>query len=51
LYDAAKERHGGNSLSIYQDVVTLLDYLEQVEPEGFDLFQECDNLAGKLHVA
>lgn len=51
LYDEAKARHDGNSLTIYQEVIDLIDYLEGVEdiPEGFDLYQECDNLASRLH--
>jgi hypothetical protein len=51
LYDAAKARHGGDSLTIYEEVTTLLDYLDGSEdvPDGFDLFQECDNLASRLH--
>ena len=51
LYDSAKRRNGGLSLSIYQDVTDLLDYLEGEEeiPEGFDLAQACDNLASRLH--
>lgn len=53
LYDAAKKRHNGNSLSIYGEVATIISYLEGDEdtPEGFDLFQECDNLASRLHRA
>lgn len=51
LYDAAKERNNGNSLSIYGEVSTIIGYLEGDEelPQGFDLFQECDNLASRLH--
>jgi hypothetical protein len=50
LYDTAKARHGGNSLTIYEEVSTLLDYLDGSEdmPDGFDIFQECDNLASRL---
>lgn len=53
LYNEAKRRHGGQSLSIYGDVTRLLDYLEDVEPvpEGLDLLQECDNLASRLRSA
>lgn len=41
---------GGNSLTIYEEVLTLMDYLDGVEeiPETCDLFQECDNLASRL---
>lgn len=51
LYDDAKKRNSGNSLTIYQEVIDLLDYLDGTEevPQGFDLFQECDNLASRLH--
>lgn len=51
LYDEAKERSGGNSLTIYGEVSQLLDYLDGTDeiPDGFDLFQECDNLASRLH--
>lgn len=53
LYDEAKARHNGMSLTIYGEVSQMLDYLEGIEdvPEGFDLFQECDNLASRLHRA
>lgn len=53
LYNQAKRRHGGNSLTIYRDVSDLLDLLDNVEQ--FDtpltrssLAEQLDNLAGRL---
>lgn len=53
LYDEAKARHAGASLTIYEEVGQILNYLEEVEdiPAEFDLFQECDNLACRLRRA
>lgn len=50
LYDDAKKRNEGKSLAIYQEVSTLLDYLEGVSPipTTLNLPEACDNLAAKL---
>lgn len=50
LYDEAKERHDGNSLSIYGEVSALCDQLEELEPTpaGVDLVQAANDLCGRL---
>lgn len=53
LYNAAKRRNGGNSLSIYGRVSEMGDYLAGWEelPEHYDLGAELNNLAGELRRA
>jgi len=50
LYDEAKVRHRGQSLPIFGDVLTLMNYLDGFDdvPQGLDLSAECDALACKL---
>jgi hypothetical protein len=51
LYDEAKARHDGASLTIYQDVSDMLDRLEGDAPEGYDVLSDADALCGRLRVS
>ena len=51
LYDAAKERHDGESLTIYGEVSDLMDHFDMLEEGGTcydDCAQDFDNLCGRL---
>ena len=51
LYDAAKARHDGVSLTIYGEVSDLMDHFDMLEEGGTcydDCAQDFDNLCGRL---